>query len=521
MIKKLNIIYFSRFFAVISIMILSFALVGCDNKTYPENGTVNNELYLEALAILDELNEDPRIKDFRNAYDLLMTLPGDEDKFISQLHEINAIFQKYGVELQSGDYYLLPKHTIGIDREGVDDYRFKGAYYDADDLMSVTVYPALFEKYGDQAQCIKGITAPEVISAVKSGGNYYLDKKTEQYNGCKEEWKYTGTPKTGYEIKYHSNGLVESVSVPIVRSDNPLNDDDYIAFFDKDAETQKQIAGSRFMSMSNQFTTIATGYEVLSQIFTDEEITVISNYIHSLTIDDIWERNLYALVEEPTDYFGSIVSLDYKGNSIGIHYNLNDISLNITGKNYVNPLAHRWYTVYCGMGLPEGEGKENTLNIYSDFVNNNTDYNNIIQDYSYDLDANADKFAVTTDTVTDNVNNNVSDIENNPQQSIPVEMSMSDEITVYGVIQRNDTGFPAYRLKLTPKLTLIFDEYKDEKVFECEYLYFYDDAELNGYFPFGDFVDYSCEVTALLEDYRGGDEIFLLNPTITNVFSQK
>ena len=66
--------------------------------------------------------------------------------------------------------------------------------------------------------------------------------------------------------------------------------------------------------MSNQFSTIFTGNEVLSQIFTDEEIAIISNYIRSLTIKEIWERNLYALSSEPSDYFGAIVVFEYKNN---------------------------------------------------------------------------------------------------------------------------------------------------------------------------------------------------------------
>lgn len=519
--SKLN-----RISAVILNIVLIFSLVGCGDNAVEDNQSngINNEsnkLYSDAMTILDEFPSDQRVKDFRKAYELLMSLPSNDDKFLAQLGEVNEIYEKYGVELNSGDYYLHPKTSIT--KEGIEDYRAKGAYYDANDLLEATVYPALFEKYGNEAQSIKGITAQEVISAIKSTNDYTLDKVTEQYDGRKEEWQYVGVPKAKFEIEYHSNGLVERLDVPIVRSENPLSDDEYLAFFDEDAETQKQIAGDRFMSMNSQFSTIFTGYEVLSQIFTDEEITVISNYIHSLTVEDIWERNLYTFFSDPGDsditfdYVAAIVVFDYKGNSIGIHYNMNDISLSITGKNYVNPLTHRWYTVYCGLGLPEGEGKEKTLNINSDYINNNVAYNSIIQDYSFDLDANAESYLEIPDINTDQTQDNENISDSDVQQSIPVEMSMSEEITVYGMIERNDTAFPSYRLRLSPKLTIIFDEYIGEKVFECEYMYFYDDAELNGYFAFEDFVGYSCEVTALLEDYRGGEELFLLNPTYSNV----
>lgn len=501
---------------IMSIIVLNFVfifmLVGCKNNINKKSINNHDEMYVKAMEILEEFNDDQRIKDFLKAYDLLMTLPSDEDKFISQLEKVNEIYEKYGVELDSGSYYLKPKHTIGIDQEGINKYRSQGAYYDASDLMGAIVYPVLFEKYGDEAQCIRGITAQTVISAIKSTKDYTFDKKTQNYEGCKEEWKYVGTPKTGYEVKYHSNGLIEHISIPIVRSDNPLKDDEYIAFFDKDIKTQKKLAGSRFMSMSNQFSTISTGYEVLSQIFTDEEIAIISNYIHSLTIEEIWERNLYTMGGEPADYFGSIVMFDYKGNSIGIHYNLNDICLNITGKNYVNPLSHRWYTLWSGLCY------KNTINDYRDYINNNINYNSIIQAYSFDLDANVESYLETpSDINTNQMQNDKTFMDSDVQQSIPVEMSMSDEVTVYGVIEQNDTEFPTYRLRISPKLTFIFDEYIGEKVFECEYLYFYDDSELNNCFPIRDFVGYSCEITAKLEDYRGGNRLFFLKPSFSNV----
>lgn len=386
-------------------VILIFSLLGCQtstkNKDITNNTTSNNEnevylkvhdeLYLNAIAILDEFKYDQRIKDFRSAYDLLMTLPNDEDDFISQLSEVNRIFEKYDVEF-GGEYYLRPKHTIGIDQESINKYKTKRAFYDANDLMNEIVYPVLFEKYGNEAQSIKGVTADNIISAIKSTGGYALYKQTEQYDGCKEEWKYNGVPNTSYEIKYYNNGLVEKVVIPIVRSNKPLNNDEYSAFFEKDATTQKQIAGERFVSMSNQFSTISTGYEVLSQIFTDEEIVIISNYIHSLTTKEIWERNLYALESEPTHYMGAIVPFVYKGNSISISYGLNDISLNISSRKIVTPLSNRWYTLFCGMCLPEGEGKEGMLELYKDVIDNNIESNDIIPDWTFDLDANVVKY---------------------------------------------------------------------------------------------------------------------------------
>ena len=373
--------------------LMVFTLTSCGNEN--SNNANKNELYLKAIAILDELGEDHRVQDFRTAYELLMSLPNEEDKFISQLEDVEDIFSKYDVELDSGDYYLTP--NITVTEENIDEYKSKGAFYDANDLLDCIVYPVLFEKYGSDAKCIKGLTAKTVTDAIKSTNEYSFDDKTEQYDGFQERWEYIGVPKSRYVVNYHSNGLVESLTIPVVRIDDPLNDDEYEAFLDNEATTQKKILSDRIVNMSNQFSIIFTGYEVLSQIFSDEEITVISNYIHSLTLEDIWKRDITSTLIEPENYFSALVAFNYKGYQICISYTLNDISLQISGSNDVNSLTHRWYTLWCGLCLPESS--EQTIEKYSDYINNNTAANEIIYDYSFDLDANVDKFKETTPAI--------------------------------------------------------------------------------------------------------------------------
>lgn len=96
------------------------------------------------------------------------------------------------------------------------------------------------------------------------------------------------------------------------------------------------------------------------------------------------------------------------------------------------------------------------------------------------------------------------------------EITTSETITTYGVIERNNAAFPDYRLRLSAEHTIILDDpYVGKEVFECEYLYFYNDAELNGGYPFEDLVGKNCEVTASLEHYRGGGSLFLLDPLIS------
>ena len=91
--------------------------------------TVTNELYEKAMTILNELN-DPRIDDFRAAYDLLMDMPEDKDDFVNQLDEVNRIFEKYNIDFKYGGWYLQPHLSDdSITQEGLDEYRTQNAYY--------------------------------------------------------------------------------------------------------------------------------------------------------------------------------------------------------------------------------------------------------------------------------------------------------------------------------------------------------------------------------------------------------
>lgn len=379
----------------LSIMLL-LTLLGCETgnngNSNDDKLKSNDELYLKAIDILDEFDGDQRIKDFRDAYDLLMTLPNDADEFVAQLSKANKIFEKYNVELKYGDYYFTP--YIEITQEGIDRYKSRSVYYDASDLMESIVYPVLFEKYGNEAQSIKGITANNIITAIKSNGDYTLDKKTEQYDGCKEEWKNKTTSQLKYEITYHSNGLVERITVPFFISDRPLNDNEFADFFEKDLAEQKIFASERFQSMLDEIDKDFMGYEVLSQIFSDEEILVIINYIQSLTIDEIWEKDFYNYGNDytPNNYAAAAVYFDYNGVRVGVTLGLNRITLNISSKDSVNSLSTNWFTLWCGMCFPEDESRNEMINGYRDILNNNVEANSFVPDWSFDLDANAHKY---------------------------------------------------------------------------------------------------------------------------------
>ncbi len=496
-----------KFICVILVLVMTVGVAGCGDKDTTE---ANNDLHSKAMSILDEFGDNQKVKDFLSAYDILMNLSENKDKFVSELGQANKYFEKYNVEFNHGDYFLTP--NISLTSEDINDYRSKAAYYDAEDLMNAIVYPVLFDKYGQYAQCIKGISAVNILNAVRSTGELEQQKAENKYTGCEETWKYIGTPKSEFKIKYHTNGLVESINIPIVRSDRPLSDTELTEVYAKSVDEQKEFASQRFEKLIGELNDKPVGYTVLNQIFTDEEIQIIVNYIRSLSMDEIWERNMWTLNgTQATVYTMAAVSFDYKGNDISIHYGLDDIYLRIIGQNYVNEFSSKWYTLWCGLTLPNGS--EKTIEDYADYINNKTEINGVVQDYSYDLDANADKYKNSTlsDPSYDETTLDISNAEN-------FNISASDKITVKGYVERNTTEFPIYRFRLSKPITVTFKEYGEDEVFTCSYLYFYDDTELNGNYPFGDMVDAGREysVTASLEDYRGGGDLFFLNPTMTN-----
>ena len=139
-----------RCFIFCSVIVLMVLLCACGsqpagpNGSEPENTetqhngteTVTNELYVKAMTVLDEL-DDPRIDDFRAAYDLLMDMPEGKDDFVDQLDEVNRIFEKYNVDFKYGGWYLQPYLSDeSITREGMAEYRTQNAYWDAENLLN-------------------------------------------------------------------------------------------------------------------------------------------------------------------------------------------------------------------------------------------------------------------------------------------------------------------------------------------------------------------------------------------------
>ena len=98
----------------------------------------------------------------------------------------------------------------------------------------------------------------------------------------------------------------------------------------------------------------------------------------------------------------------------------------------------------------------------------------------------------------------------------------SETITVRGVLQRN-APFPAYRLKLDRPVEITLSSSSsayDEAIveeFSCEYLYFYDEDMVAYDFDVEQLVGCRCVITARLENYRGGGNLYFLYPLLSVV----
>lgn len=99
-------------------------------------------------------------------------------------------------------------------------------------------------------------------------------------------------------------------------------------------------------------------------------------------------------------------------------------------------------------------------------------------------------------------------------------LSDSETITVCGVVQRN-APFPSYRLKLDHPVEITlsssssaYDEVIVEE-FSCEYLYFYNEDMVEYDFDTEQLLGCRCVITARLENYRGGGNLYFLYPVLS------
>ena len=376
-----------------------FAIVGCGSKEKKKN---ESELYNKSIAILDEFKDDNRVKDFRKAYDLLITLPNDEDDFIEELENVNKIYTKYGKKIGYGAILLHDaKYGFKIKQDRIEEYISESAYADAKTLMELLVYPVLMEKYGAEAQNIKGLKYGNVLNAMMTYNDCRRIKQQSDFMYRKEEWiciNRNGVDSR-YSLRYHKNGLVEWIKFPLVTSNEYISDRNWKSYFTAKPEIRKEILTNNIIKLLPYINLFNEGYNILKHIYTDEEIHVLNNYLHSLTINDIWENDVLTKISSENGdkplFHSASLSIYYKGHKLGVTYNINTITLSIIGNNEVNPLSHRWDTLLCGLIYPNDKKWEET---YKNTINNNTAVNQKIGKYYFDLNVNAKKYSAKDNT---------------------------------------------------------------------------------------------------------------------------
>ncbi|MBQ7883584.1 MAG: hypothetical protein IJ320_04420 [Phascolarctobacterium sp.] len=382
-----------KFLLCIITFVIMLSIVGCGGNEKKKN---DDPLYLKSIAILDEFKDDNRIKDFRKGYDLLTTLPNDQDDLISQLDKVNGIYQKYNKKIDYGAILLHDaKYGHKISKNRIEDYRKDSAYRDAEKLMELLVFPALMEKYGSEVQSIKGLKYGRILNAMIANWDSRRLKQKSDFMFRSEEWQCfnrTGI-ESRYNFRYYTNGLVEWIKFPLVVSNERFGEKYFKAFWQATPEARKELLTKHIVKLAPNINLFNQGYDILRHIYTDEEITVLNNYLHSLSIDDIWKNDIFHNIaleksEKPT-YATVTIPIDYKGNLLNVSYGIDNITLSIHGKNKVNPFSNRWDTLLCGLIYP---GNKNWQESYKDTISNNISANNNIKKYYVDLNANAEKY---------------------------------------------------------------------------------------------------------------------------------
>lgn len=97
-----------------------------------------------------------------------------------------------------------------------------------------------------------------------------------------------------------------------------------------------------------------------------------------------------------------------------------------------------------------------------------------------------------------------------------IEAFSSESVVITGTVRATDRDFPTYCLVLGNDYKITLKEIDSAQEYSCSILYFYDDPEVNGGYDYSSLIGKTVTVTAQLEDYRGGGDLYLCNPIIKN-----
>lgn len=244
---------------VLPIVVALLALCGCASETaikesqqveLPSEEPIQTEsaftLQERADVVLDELLPDHRVDDFREAVKILSLLPSDGKKFLKQEKRFREIYEDNDIEMSD-------QIELMFERQAFPDEYNKTRYYEHElwNLIDVLVYPAIYDKYGDDVQHLPGLMYGDVVSSAWTDNFTGLKEQKHFYDHEKDVYVDADGVKDGdYVISYYSNGLVESVEFEIAYHSDPYSDDDFKRFFELTLDEQKQVSEERFEAMT-------------------------------------------------------------------------------------------------------------------------------------------------------------------------------------------------------------------------------------------------------------------------------
>ncbi len=344
-------------------------------SSYSSKDINKMQLKKNAYAVLDTLSDDERVSDYISAVDILENLPKTKDSFLNELKKVQKITDKYNIELRNMDYFLSPSNSLDNSNDDLYEYISSTSKARKDDLEKLTeglIYPAIFEAYGENAQHIQNIDIDKVHKCFSDNGYTELSSYNETVYGITEEWaKPYSDGNDVMEVRYYTNGLVENVTIPLIFSDEQLGSTELMSLFDLSPDEQKSFEEKRFEKMAQDFTDYTYGKEILYNIFSEDDLTVMKNYISSLNEKNIWENDMLG-TENRSVWLNATLPSRISDKDIALRFSTNKINLYISGINIYNEFTYKYYTVYCGM-LSE---YDDVYSLYSSFLDEDETRNN-------------------------------------------------------------------------------------------------------------------------------------------------
>lgn len=346
--------------------------------------TEQDPLLLCAYEVLDELPDNAQKDDFLTAVNIIRNLPDDAEGICAELEKVQAICDRYGVQLDAIPE-ILQNYALGEFDDSSFAHYEEAMAYEIWSLVDTLIYPQLFELYGEEAADIPGLTYADVQTSLSLAGAALEETSTNMLLQTTEKWRIMGDPAGLPEVTFYPNDRVSSVSLPLVLSEDLLTEAEYSAYLELPRAEQQAFAEERFAQILAQFAEFEYGTEILNAIFTAEELAVLKQYIASLTPADLWENDLYTggqKVDERPGYDAVGIWLRYNDLHVQLRITFYRLEIRISAFEQINALTQRYYTLIVGFS-----GDSVLAADFDDYINGNTAANTAISASMIDLNA--------------------------------------------------------------------------------------------------------------------------------------